>query len=57
MPTSLRSAQIYAAEGKRAIIAPLHFNSAGIRYEQEEPMIAVDASWKAVVQWSSVMGE
>jgi len=57
MPTSLRSAQIYAAEGKRAIIAPLHFNSAGIRYEQEEPMIAADASWKAVVQWSSVMGE
>jgi hypothetical protein len=31
-------AQIYAAQGQPFIIAPLHFNSAGIYYEQDLPL-------------------
>jgi hypothetical protein len=37
------------AEGKPAIVAPLHFNSAGILYEQENPLIALNATWQGVV--------
>jgi hypothetical protein len=49
MPTPLRSAHIYAAEGKPVIVAPLHFNSAGIRYEQDDPIVVENGSWEAVV--------
>ena len=49
MPPPLRSAHIYAAEGKSVIIAPLHFNSAGIRYEQDVPIVVENSSWEAVV--------
>ncbi len=49
MSRPLRSTHIYVAEGKPAIIAPLHFNSAGVRYEQSNPFVAEDASWEAVV--------
>jgi hypothetical protein len=37
------------ADGKPTIIAPLHFNSAGIRYEQSDPLLAEDAKWEAIV--------
>lgn len=49
MPPPLRSAHIYVAHGKPAIVAPQHFNSAGIRYEQSDPTVADDTSWEAVV--------
>ncbi len=49
MPPPLRSAHIYATEGKSVIIAPLHFNSAGIRYEQDVPIVVENSSWEAVV--------
>ena len=49
MQPPLRSAHIYVAEGKPAIVAPLHFNSAGIQYEQNDPLVVEDASWEAVV--------
>jgi hypothetical protein len=49
MPPPLRRAHIYVAEGKPTIIAPLHFNSAGILYEQSDPLVAEDANWEAIV--------
>ena len=49
MPPPLRRAHIFVAEGKPAIIASLHFNSAGILYEQRDPLVAGDSSWEAVV--------
>jgi hypothetical protein len=49
MPPPLRSVHIYVAEGKPAFIAALHFNSAGILYEQDDSLVAEDASWEAVV--------
>jgi hypothetical protein len=49
MPPPLRRAQIYAAERRPTIIAPMHFNSAGIRYEQDEALIAESDVWEAVV--------
>ena len=50
MSSSLRSVQIYAAERRATIIAPMHFNSAGIRYEQDEAFLAESGSWDVVVQ-------
>lgn len=50
MSSPLRSVQIYAAERGSTIIAPMHFNSAGILYEQEEVFLAENGSWDAVVQ-------
>jgi hypothetical protein len=50
MPPPLRRAHIYVAEGKPTIIAPVHFNSAGILYEQSDPLVAKDTDWEAVVQ-------
>jgi len=41
---NLQFARVYLAESRPAIIAAMHFNSAGIYYEQEEP--AVLASWR-----------
>jgi hypothetical protein len=49
MSSPLRSVQIYAAERGSTIIAPMHFNSAGIRYEQEGMFLAESGSWDAVV--------
>lgn len=49
MTSPLRSAHIYAAPDEPVIVAPLHFNSAGIRYEQDDPIVVDSSSWDAVV--------
>jgi hypothetical protein len=48
MPPPLRFAHIYAAERRPTIIAPMYFNSAGIGYEQEDPLVAESGAWEAV---------
>jgi hypothetical protein len=39
MPIPLRRANVYMAENRPAIFAAMHFNSAGICYEQENPLV------------------
>ena len=48
MLTNLRRAHIYLAENRPAIIAPVHFNSAGIYYEQENPLLDESSDWNAL---------
>ena len=44
MYVNLRCARIYLAENRPAIVAAMHFNSAGIYYEQDDP--SVIESWR-----------
>ena len=48
MLTKLRRAHLYLAENRPAIIAPVHFNSAGIYYEQENPLMDESSDWSAL---------
>ena len=41
---NLRCARIFLAENRQAIVAAMHFNSAGIYYEQDDP--SVIESWR-----------
>ena len=45
MMTKLRSANLYLAEKRPAIIAAMHVNSAGIYYEQENPLVDESSDW------------
>lgn len=45
MPTPLRRAHIYLARGKPSIVAAMHFNSAGIYFEQEDPFVSEASDW------------
>lgn len=38
----LRRTHIYFAENRPAIVAPVHYNAAGIYYEQEAPAVLTD---------------
>jgi hypothetical protein len=49
MPTPLRLAHLYLAENKPAIIAAMHFNSAGIYYEQKNPLVDESRDWGVLV--------
>ena len=49
MPTPLRLAHLYLAENKPAIIAAMHFNSAGIYYEQADPFVDETGGWDGLV--------
>lgn len=49
MQSPLRMAHIYTAESKPAIIAALYFNSAGIYYEQVDPLVVTKDSWDDLV--------
>jgi hypothetical protein len=42
-----RSAHIYAAEHKSTINAPMHFNSSGILYEEQNPLLSGSGNWIA----------
>lgn len=42
-------AHIFAADGKPSIIAALNFNSAGIYYEQDAPVVVAKDNWEGVV--------
>jgi hypothetical protein len=44
MTGNLRCAQVYLAANRPSIVAAMHFNSAGIYYEQGEP--SVTDSWR-----------
>jgi hypothetical protein len=48
MLTKLRRAHLYLAENKPAIAAPVHVNSAGIYYEQENPLMDESSDWSAL---------
>lgn len=49
MPVPLRFARLYLSENKPAIIAAMHFNSAGICYEQEDPFVDKSGDWDTLV--------
>jgi hypothetical protein len=44
MAVNLRCPQVYLAENRPGIVTAMHFNSAGIYYEQEEPCVL--DSWR-----------
>jgi hypothetical protein len=48
MLNKLRRAHLYLAENRPAIVAPVHFNSAGIYYEQENPLMDESSDWSAL---------
>lgn len=48
MQSPLRYAHVYLSESRPAIVAPMHFNSAGIYYEQEEVFVDDSVGWCAL---------